>query len=89
MPIILTVLVSVLFVGVLWFLSSKGWGLKWYEILIAAIGVALLFFAIQNIVGANAEFESKAAGMFAWFLAPAIILIIVAGVLPFLRLRAK
>jgi len=90
MPIILTILVCVLFVGLLWFLSSKGWGLKWYEILIAALGVAFFFFAIQNFVGAKAEFEDQAASLFLWIFMPiGIILIAVAGVLPFLRLKSK
>ena len=85
---ILALLIGAGLVALVWFLNQKGMAPKWYEILIFVIGLALLCFAIQNIVGTKAEFEDKAATVFFWAFVPAsVILMIVAGVLPFLRIR--
>jgi hypothetical protein len=86
MVIILSVLVGAGFIALLWFANKAGFGLKWYEILIAAIGLAVFFFAIQNFVGAKAEFEDKAATMFFWIFVPiSVILIAVSAALPIFR----
>jgi len=87
---ILAVLIGAGLVGLALFLNKKGIGLKWYEMLIFVVGLALLLFAIQNIVGTKAEFEDHAATVFFWAFVPAsVILMIVAGVLPWLRLRSS
>ena len=48
------------------FLTQRGLKTKWYEWLIAGIGLFLLFFTIDNYFGALKEFENQAAGYFVW-----------------------
>ena len=70
---------------VLW-LRSRKMVVKWYEWLIGSIGLGLLLFTIQNFFGSLAEYEEFAAWTFLWvFGLPAIILIIIAWLLPWRR----
>lgn len=83
-------LIAGVFVGalVLW-LSSRGIKVTWYEWLIGAIGLVLLLFTIQNVVGSYAEWESTSANMFLLVTGlPAIIMLVVAWMLTWRRHRA-
>jgi cytochrome b subunit of formate dehydrogenase len=65
---------------------SRGIKISWYEWLIGIVGLLLLLFTIQNYFGSVAEFESAAAGKF-WIITgiPAIVLVLIAGVLSWRR----
>jgi hypothetical protein len=64
---------------VLW-LQSKAVSVKWYELLIGALGLVLLLFTIQNFTGSLTELESTAANMFLLVTGlPAIIVRAVSG----------
>lgn len=72
---------------VLWLFSRKI-VVKWYEWLIGAIGLGLLLFMTQNIVGSVREMETTAAWQFLWMIGlPAIILLTLAWWLPWCRHR--
>ena len=61
---------------------------RWYEWLIGVLGLGLLFFTIQNFLASFAEYEEYAAWTFLWvFGLPAIILLAIACILPWLRHR--
>ena len=61
---------------------------RWYEWLTGVIGLLLLFFTIQNFLASFAEYEEYAAWTFLWvFGLPAIILLAIACILPWLRHR--
>jgi hypothetical protein len=71
----------------LW-LHSRKIVVKWYEWLIGALGLLLLLFMIQNIVGSIAEMETIAAWQFLWLIGlPALILLALAWWLPWRRHR--
>ncbi|MBA7668403.1 hypothetical protein ES703_76513 [subsurface metagenome] len=77
-------------VGALMFwLRGRDIKVTWYEWLIGIIGLLLLLFTIQNYIGSQAEWESTAANMFLLATGlPAIILIVVAGLLAWRQHRA-
>ncbi len=63
---------------VLW-LRGRDIKVTWYEWLIGAVGLLLLLFTIQNLLGSFAELESTAAYMFLLVTGlPSIILLAVA-----------
>jgi len=73
---------------VLW-LRAKDIKVSWYEWLIGVIGLLLLLFTIQNYFAVQAEWESDAANMFILVTGlPAVILMVVAGLLSWRRQRA-
>jgi len=72
---------------VLW-LRSRRIVVTWYEWLIGVVGLLLLLFTIQNFAASFAEFEPIAPWRFLLvFGLPAIILLAVAWLLPWLRHR--
>ena len=72
---------------VLW-LRSRRILVTWYEWLIGALGLLLLLFTIQNFIASFAEHEPTAAWRFLWmFGVPAVILLVVACLLPWWRHR--
>ena len=72
---------------VLW-LRNRRIAVTRYEWLIGAIGLGLLLFTIQNIVGSLAELEPVAPRMFLLvFGLPAIVLLVVGCLLPWFRYR--
>ena len=72
---------------VLW-LRNRKIAVSWYEWLIGILGLLLLLFTIQNFSASFAEYEEHAAWTFLWvFGVPAIILLAVASLLPWLRHR--
>lgn len=76
-----------LLVLALW-LRSRKIAVRWYEWLIGLIGLILLLFTIQNFSASFAEHEEFAAWTFLWvFGLPAIILLAIACLLPWLRYR--
>ena len=71
----------------LW-LRSRKVAVTWYEWLIGILGLLLLLFTIQNFSASFAEHEEHAAWKFLLvFGLPAIILLAVACLLPWLRHR--
>ena len=85
---IVALIVGAGLVALAWWLNSKGIKLTWYEWLIGVVGLALLLFAIQNYFGFNNEMESNTANMFLLAVGlPSLILVVVAGVLPWMRSR--
>lgn len=65
--------------GLIVWLRSRAIKVTWYEWLIGAVGVLLLLFTIQNLVGSFAELEPTAAYMFLLVTGlPAIVLLAVA-----------
>jgi len=89
MWVIIALVIGAAVLALAWWLSSRGIKVSWYEWLIGIIGVLLLLFTIQNYFGSIDEFESEAAGMF-WLVTglPAVILIVIAGLLSWRRQRA-
>ena len=62
---------------------------KWYEWLIVATGLVLLFFTVQNFAASFTELQPTAAWMFLLIMGlPAVILLAVAGTLVWRRQRA-
>jgi TRAP-type uncharacterized transport system fused permease subunit len=60
----------------------------WYDWLFGILGLLLLLFTIQNFTASFAEYEPHAAWNFLWvFGIPAILLITIAFLLPWLRYR--
>jgi hypothetical protein len=86
-----------LFIGILigfatmalvFWLHGRHIALRWYEWLLAVLGLALLFFALQNSLAASREFEPTAPAMFLLVLGvPALVFLILAAGLPWLRLK--
>jgi len=73
---------------VLW-LKGRDIRVAWYEWLIGIVGLLLLLFTIQNLVGSLAELEPTAAYMFLLVTGlPALILLVVAWQLVARRQRA-
>lgn len=71
-----------------WIATRGSFSLRWYEWLLAALGMVLILFAIQNYGASLAENESRAAGiLLTMFGLPGLILGGVAGVLIWLRQR--
>ena len=61
---------------------------KWYEWLLGVIGLLLLLFMVQNILGSVREMETTAAWQFLWLIGlPAIIFTALAVWLPMHRYR--
>ena len=72
---------------ILW-LRRRAIAVAWYEWLIGAMGLLLLLFTIQNFVASFAEYEQRAAWTFLWmFGLPAMVLLAIACLLPWLRHR--
>jgi hypothetical protein len=72
---------------ILWLRSQKI-TLKWYEWLIGAAGIGILFYMIRNVSGSLADNEARAAVTFLWlFGAPAIVLLAIASLLLWRRHR--
>ena len=73
---------------VLW-MHNQGIGVRWYEWLIGAVGLFLLWFTIANYFGSMAESESSAATTFILVTGlPSIILLAVAFTLAWRRNRS-
>ncbi|GAI40852.1 putative reductive dehalogenase anchoring protein (rdhB) [marine sediment metagenome] len=73
---------------VLW-LRGRNIKVTWYEWLIGVLGLALLLYTIQNVVGLLTEIEPTATWMFALVIGlPALILLAVAWQLVARRQRA-
>lgn len=72
---------------VLW-LRSRRIEVKWYEWIIASLGLGLLLFTVHDFFASFAEHEEYAAWTFLWvFGLPAIILLAVACFLAWRRHR--
>jgi len=79
------VLGAALLALVLW-LRSRKIAVKWYEWLIGALGLLLLWWAVHDFFSSMAEFNEFAAWTFLWLLgAPGFILVAIAAFLPWRR----
>ena len=59
---------------------------RWYEWFIGVLGLLLLLWTVHDFFASMAEYNEIAAWTFLWMLGgPAIILLVIAGLLPWLR----
>lgn len=71
-----------------WLATRPNFKLRWYEWILAMLGVILILFAIQNYQASIVELEPRAASILLWmFGLPGLILAVVAGVLAWMRNR--
>jgi uncharacterized membrane protein len=77
--------------GLALWLRSQNIAVAWYEWLLAALGIVLMIFTIQNYQAATIENEPYAPGMFLLvFGLPALILILIAiGLVIWRQFRPK
>jgi hypothetical protein len=88
MWLIIGILLGLAAMALVFWMRNKHIALRWYEWLLAVLGLALLFFALQNSVAAAREFEPTAPSMFLLVLGvPALVFLILAVGLPWLRLK--
>jgi len=74
--------------ALIFFILKRKIVVKWYEWLIGVIGLGLLLFMIQNVIGSVRERETLAAWQFLWMIGlPVIILLGLACWLPWRRYR--
>ena len=86
---IIGILLGGAFLGLMWSMHNKGVSFTWYEWLMGIVGVALLLFGIQNLVGGLTETEAMAGWlMMLIFGIPALILLIATWRLAWRRHRA-
>ena len=72
------------------YLNSRKVDVRWYEWLIGVLGFGLLLFTLQNVWAAASEYWESAPLVFLWlFGTPALILIAISILLPFLRYWLK
>ena len=72
--------------AMVFWLRSRRISVTWYERLIGILGLALMLFAIQNFSASLAEFETTVArGFLLVFGLPAVVLLAIALLLPWLR----
>ena len=72
--------------ALIFWLRSQRISVTWYEWLTGILGLALMLFAIQNFSASLAEFEPAVARRFLLvFGLPAILLLAIASLLPWLR----
>jgi len=64
MWLIIGLIAGAVILGFLQWIRSKNVSIAWYEWLIGIVGLALLFFTIQNSLASIAELEPQAASMF-------------------------
>ena len=86
---IIALVVAVGLTMLVFWLRSRDISLTWYEWLIGVVGLILLFFTLQNFFGSLDEGESTAATTFLLMTGlPALIMLVIAFMLPFRRSRA-
>ena len=74
--------------GVFWLATNGKVKFRWYEWVLAVLGIILILFAIQNYSASQFEYEPRAAGIMIWlFGLPGLILAVIAGVLAWMRAR--
>lgn len=65
--------------AVIYWLATKH-KFTWYEWVLAALGVILILFALQNYSASQLEYEPRAGSIMLWmFGLPGLILLIIAG----------
>jgi len=73
-----------------WLLAKKSNLLRWYEWLIGISGYLLALVALQNWAASLQEVEPRAAWILLMIIGiPALILLVIAWMLPYLRLRGS
>ena len=82
MWIIIGIIIGIGLLGLMQWLRNRNIVVSWYEWLIAAVGLFLLLFAVQNFAAALSELESAAAWKYILYMGvPSLILLVVAYVL--------
>jgi hypothetical protein len=82
------ILIGLATMALVFWLRSRHITLRWYEWLLGVLGLAFLFFAMQNSMAAAREFEPTAPTMFLLVLGiPAVALIFLTVGLAWLRLN--
>lgn len=82
------VIFTALVAALVFFVIKKGISVRWYEWLIAIIGLLLLVYTIQNFMAAFGEEEPAAAWLFWLFIGlPSLIIIAIPVSLVFRRLN--
>ena len=75
-------------VGIGFYLAATKMSLKWYEWILAVLGVVLVLFAIQNYGASQLELEARAASMLLLvFGLPGVILAALGFILPWMRAK--
>jgi len=70
------------------YFAATKMSLTWYEWVLAALGVILVLFAIQNYSASSFEIESRAGGiLLMMFGLPGVILAALGFVLPWMRAK--
>jgi hypothetical protein len=83
-------LVVLALVTLAYWLKQRGITVRWYEWLLGSLGLILLVFSLQNYFAATREFEPAAPVMFLLvFGLPALVLLVLAVGLPWLRINHK
>lgn len=86
MPFILGIIVGVALLGLVLWLQRKEFVIKWYEWLLAALGLVLLIWTVNDFFVSMSEHNEAAARVFLWLLGtPAIVLLGLAIFLPWWR----
>ncbi len=81
-------LVVIIGVAVIVWLLVKKVALRWYEWLIGIVGYLLALLALQNWAASLKEVEPRAAWILLLMIGiPAVMLLVIAWLLPYLRLR--
>ena len=77
---------AALVTALIFFIIKEGISVRWYEWLIAGIGILLLIFTVQNFLGSFIENEPTAAWIF-WLVLglPSLIIIAIPTVLVIMR----
>ena len=85
---IIGIATGVVLLALVWWLRSRNIKVTWYDWLIGLIGLFLLLFTVQNIVGSFDEVSPTAAWMFLLFLGiPSLVLLVLAWQLVMRRKR--
>ncbi len=72
------------------YINNRKLDVRWYEWFIGVLGFGLLLFTLQNIWASASEYWESAPLVFLWlFGTPALTLIIISILLPFLRYWLK
>ena len=87
-------IIGLIFGALIWFLitlqQNKKFVITWYEWVLGIVGLALLFFTIQNFFGSFQELEPKAAWLFLLVTGlPSVVLLAIPCLLATRRLKSN
>lgn len=79
--------IGVILLAMAWWLKNNKIAVKWYDWLIGITGLALLMYAISNLTSFAASENSAPLIIFLIIGLPSIVLISIAGLMPWMRHR--